>query len=79
MVEDLYMGIINIRSMGELAGVPTPKTDEVIAFCEKVTGAELIKDGKLAGKDLVRTRTPQRFGYFDIESLMKAHYPSLVV
>lgn len=73
MIEDLYMGIANVKSLAELVGLPTPNTDIVIEWCQKVSGKELLVDGKLVGKDMHLTRTAQRYGFTDLDEFMTAN------
>ena len=47
--------------------------DDVILWSQKVMGYEYLVDGKLCGKDLNSTRCPQRYGFTDLDSFMKAN------
>ena len=49
------------------------KTKSSLLFIYK-----LIVDGKLKGKDVIRTRTPQRYGYHDLDTLIKEQYTDLL-
>lgn len=71
--EDLPMGLAVTRGIAELAGVPMPNMDLVINWCEKCMGVEYIKDGKFAGKDIPSTRSPQTYGYTDLETFLKTN------
>lgn len=76
--EDIPCGLIVTRGIAELAGVPTPHMDDVILWCQGVMGKEFLVNGKVAGKDLVDTRSPQRYGFRDLDTFMKAnHYVSI--
>lgn len=74
--EDLPCGILVQKGIAQLAGVPTPVMDKVIAWCQDrcVPPREYIVDGnKLMGKDLVTTKTPQRYGFNDLKTFMEAN------
>jgi hypothetical protein len=70
LTEDLPMGQLVTRGVAELCGVETPKMDEVIKFGEKAMGVQWLKEGKLAGKDVSGTRSPQAYGINTIEDLL---------
>lgn len=71
---DLPCGMVVIRGIAELAGVPTPMLDEVIMWCQQVMGSEfLLVDGKVAGRDLGITRCPQIYGFTDLDTFLKVN------
>jgi len=70
--EDIPMGLVVTRGVAELAGVATPHMDDVILWCQEMLGKEYLVDGKLTGKDLESSRCPQRYGYTDLDTFMKA-------
>ena len=72
--EDLPCGMIVIKGIAELAGVPTPMLDEVIMWSQGVMKQEFLVDGKLCGKDLNRTRSPQAYGYTDLDAFLKVNH-----
>lgn len=73
--EDLPCGMIVIRGIAELAGVSTPMMDEIILWCQSKMGKEFLKGGKVAGKDVKETRSPQRYGFTDLDTFMiENHY-----
>jgi hypothetical protein len=69
LVEDVPYGLVATRGIAELAGVKTPVIDEVITWTQERLGLEFLKDGRLAGKDLINTRAPQRYGIDRLELL----------
>lgn len=71
--EDIPMGLCVTRGIAELAGVATPHMDDVINWCQEVMGKEYLKDGKLCGKDVDSTRSPQHYGFTDLDTFMKAN------
>ena len=62
--------MIVIRGIAELAGVLTPMMDEIILWCQSKMKQEFLKDGKVAGKDVKETRSPQRYGFTDLDTFM---------
>jgi len=72
--EDIPCGLVVTRGIAELAGVPTPHMDDVIMWCQQVMGKEFLVDGKLCGKDLGITRSPQVYGCKDLDTFMKANH-----
>ena len=72
--EDIPCGLIVTRGIAELAGVPTPHMDDVIMWCEEVMGKEYLVDGKVAGKDVATSRSPQHYGFTDLDTFMKANH-----
>jgi hypothetical protein len=72
--EDIPMGLMVTRGIAELAGVPTPHMDDVILWCQGCMGREFLKDGSVTGKDIDTTRSPQRYGFTDLDTFMKANH-----
>ena len=72
--EDLPCGLIVTRGIAELTGVPTPHMDDVINWAQKCMGKEYLVDGKLCGADVVSTRSPQRYGFKDLDTFIKANH-----
>merc|ERR1712032_752293 len=70
MTEDLPMGLVPLRAIANLAGVATPKTDEVIMWCQSTVNKEYLKDGQLNGKDIAETRAPINFGISTIDEML---------
>ena len=73
--EDLPCGILVQKGIAELAGVPTPVMDKVIVWNQArcVPPKEYLVDGKLKGKDVMATKTPQRYGYTDLKTFIEAN------
>jgi len=73
--EDIPMGLLVTRGIAELAGVPTPNMDDVINWCQEMMNKEYLVDGhKFVGKDLKGTRSPQTYGFHDLDTFMKANH-----
>jgi len=71
--EDLPMGLAVTRGIAELAGVPTPNMDDVIIWAQKCMDKEYIVDGKFVGKDVAATRSPQTYGFNDLDNFLKSN------
>jgi len=69
--EDLPEGVAMYKGIADLAGVETPVIDEIVCFFQKFMGKEYIKDGKLAGKDMGETKSPQKYGVRSLEDLLR--------
>jgi hypothetical protein len=67
------MGLLVTRGIAELAGVPTPNMDDVINWCQERMGKEFLVDGKFVGKDIPSTRSPQTYGFHDLDHFLKAN------
>ncbi|CAM9298151.1 unnamed protein product [Phaeothamnion confervicola] len=64
MTEDIPFGLVSIKGIAEVAGVPTPTIDEVIAWSQERMGKEYISStGSLTGKDIGECRCPQAHGW----------------
>ena len=72
--EDLPCGLLVTRGIAELAGVETPNIDKVLIWAQKMMGKEYLVDGKLCGKDVASTRSPQRYGFYDLDTFMTANH-----
>ncbi|ELT92175.1 hypothetical protein CAPTEDRAFT_141167 [Capitella teleta] len=70
MTEDLPFGIVVMRGVATIAGVPTPHMDRIIYWGQKLMGKEYLVDGELKGKDIPSTRSPQAYGINTLEALM---------
>jgi hypothetical protein len=69
--EDIPEGVCMYKGIADLAGVDTPVMDEIVCFFQKFMGKEYIVGGKLAGKDVKETKSPQAFGITSLEQLLK--------
>ncbi|HEV8432340.1 MAG TPA: NAD/NADP octopine/nopaline dehydrogenase family protein [Thermoanaerobaculia bacterium] len=61
--EDVPFGLVVIRGVAELAGVPTPHLDRVLRWSQDVMGREYLVGNELCGRDVAYSRAPQRYGY----------------
>lgn len=69
LTEDIPYGLLVSKAIAELADVPTPTIDEVIERASKWVGVQYLINGKLKGKDLVKTRIPQNFGLKSLKAI----------
>ncbi|UCF28468.1 MAG: NAD/NADP octopine/nopaline dehydrogenase family protein, partial [Chloroflexota bacterium] len=72
--EDVPFALLATRGIAELAGVPTPTIDQVLTWSQARLGKEYLVDGELTGKDLSSSRSPQRYGYQDLDSMIGAMF-----
>jgi hypothetical protein len=70
--EDVPNALLATRGIAELAGVPTPLTDEVITWSQERLGKEYLVDGNLCGQDVKDSRAPQRYGFYNLDSMLSA-------
>jgi len=69
--EDIPEGFCMYKGIADLAGVATPTIDHILGFFQKFMGKEYLKDGKLCGKDVGETKSPQRYGITNLNDLLK--------
>jgi hypothetical protein len=72
--EDVPFALLATRGIAELAGVPTPTIDQVITWSQNQLGKEYLVGGKLIGIDMGTSRSPQRYGYQDLDSMIGAMF-----
>eukprot|EP01147_Barroeca_monosierra_P010816 gene10816-2895_t len=70
LTDDLPHGIVVMRGIAELCGVPTPMMDKVILWAQEKIGHEYLVDGKVVGSDVSHSGCPQRFGIKTVEELV---------
>ncbi|EDO47689.1 predicted protein [Nematostella vectensis] len=71
--EDIPYGLVVIKGIAELFGVPTPQSDKVLLWMQEKLGKEYLVDGKLQGHDVMETRAPQKYGISKIEELFPGY------
>jgi len=69
--EDIPEGVAMYKGIADLVGVQTPVMDEIVCFFQKFMGKEYIKNGKLAGANVMETKSPQAFGITSLEQLLR--------
>ncbi|XP_061191441.1 opine dehydrogenase-like isoform X2 [Saccostrea echinata] len=67
--EDIPFGLVVMKGIGQLAGVPTPVMDEIITWAQDKLNQEYLTGSELTGKDVSKTRAPQRFGFKSLQQL----------
>lgn len=67
--EDVPFGLVVIKGIGQLAGVATPVMDEIITWAQGKLNQEYLVGSELSGKDVSKTRAPQRFGFRSVQQL----------
>jgi hypothetical protein len=84
LTEDVPFGLVVLRGVAELTGVPTPTIDKIVLWAQNASGvrylvpaqAELDQSEEntsnfiLRGEHVFRTRCPQRFGWFELNHFM---------
>lgn len=69
--EDVPYGLVVTRGIAELADLPTPKIDQVIAWSQEVLGKEYLVDGELKGRNVAVSRAPQRYGFRSLDEVLR--------
>jgi hypothetical protein len=72
--EDIPYALIATRGIAELAEVQTPTIDRVIRWSQDKLGQEYLVAGELTGRDVNKTRSPQRYGFRELESMVDAMF-----
>jgi len=70
LTEDVPFGLLVTRGIAELAGIATPVVDQVLCWAQDRLEKEYLTAGKLQGADLPSTRSPQRFGFVDLDKFI---------
>lgn len=70
LIEDLEAGLVVIKGIALIAEVQTPKTDELITWCQEKVGKQYLVNGELTGSDVAASRCPQRFGLSTLEAVV---------
>ncbi len=68
--EDVPFALLATRGIAELADVATPTIDEVITWSQDRLDREYLVGNKLTGKDLIASRSPQRYGFQDLDRMI---------
>jgi hypothetical protein len=68
--EDVPYGLVVTRGIAELADLPTPNIDQVIAWSQDVLGKEYLVDGELRGCSVAASRAPQRYGFRSLDEVI---------
>lgn len=68
--EDVPFGLVVVRSIAEIAGVPTPHIDEVLSWCQEKMGKQYLVNSRLTGRDIGETRCAFRYGFTTPEEIL---------
>jgi hypothetical protein len=63
--------MVVVKGIADIVGVETPFMDKVLYWAQGVLGKEFVTDGKLVGKDVCETRSPQRYGLTSLRDILK--------
>ena len=69
--EDVPYNLLVTRGIAELAGVFTPVIDKVLSWAQLKLEKEYLVSGKMQGSDLQNTRSPQRYGFTNLDPFMQ--------
>ncbi len=69
--EDVPYGLVVIRGIAELAELPMPNIDQLIAWSQEVLGKEYLVDGELKGRSVAVSRAPQRYGFRSLDEVLR--------
>lgn len=72
LAEDVPFALVALRGIAEIAGVPTPKIDQVLIWAQERLGQEYLVAGRLQGKDITASRAPQRYGINTLEQIFQS-------
>ncbi len=65
--EDVPFGLLVTRGIAELAGIETPVMDQVLSWAQNRLEKEYLAANKLQGTDMCSTRSPQRYGFDNLD------------
>lgn len=71
LAEDVPTGLCFAKGLAEILEIPTPTIDKVMLWAQECIGLEILVDGKMAGKDIAKTRAPQGVGIVTLEAFME--------
>ena len=71
LTEDIPFGLLVTKGIASVVGVETPMIDEVITKTSAWIGKEYLVNGKLIGRDIATTRSPQRYKIDSLEGLVR--------
>jgi len=71
LAEDVPTGLCFSKGLAEILNIPTPTIDKVMEWAQKCIGLEIMVGGKMAGKDISKTRAPQGAGVKTLDDFIK--------
>ena len=70
LAEDIPCGLAVIKGIAQVAGISTPQLDRILLWGQEKLGKEYLLNGKMAGKDVGETRSPQRYGLKTLDEIL---------
>lgn len=70
LTEDIGFGLLAMKGVAEVAGVATPNMDKILTWAQGRLGTEFIVNGKVAGKDIAKTRCPQKYNLTTLDAIL---------
>lgn len=71
LTEDVPFGLLVTKGIASVVGVETPMLDEVITNTSAWIGKEYLIGSRVIGRDVVTTRSPQRYKIDSLEGLVR--------
>eukprot|EP00931_Biecheleriopsis_adriatica_P046431 TRINITY_DN2665_c1_g1_i6.p1 TRINITY_DN2665_c1_g1~~TRINITY_DN2665_c1_g1_i6.p1 ORF type:complete len:417 (-),score=110.60 TRINITY_DN2665_c1_g1_i6:66-1316(-) len=71
LAEDVPTGLCFSKGLAEILDIPTPNVDKVLIWAQECIGLEILKDGKMQGKDIAKTRAPQGVGITTVDKFIE--------
>ena len=68
--EDIPYGLVVLRGISEVVGVPTPVMDKVLSWAQGHMGKVYLEEGRVQGRDVETTRAPQQYGFDTVNALL---------
>lgn len=62
IAEDVPTGLCFAKGLAEIIEITTPRMDKVVMWAQECLGQEFLKNGKMCGADIAKTRAPQGVG-----------------
>merc|ERR1711988_1862474 len=72
LAEDVPTGLCFAKGLAEILEVPTPMMDKVVTWAQGCIGLDIMKDGKMCGADIAKTRAPQGVGITTLAAFKEA-------
>jgi opine dehydrogenase len=70
--EDIPYGVVVLRSLAEMAGVPTPTLDAILGWAQALMGKSYLVDGRVRGADVAASGAPSRYGWTSLGEVLQA-------
>ncbi len=70
LTEDIAYGLLVVRGIATIAGLATPNMDKIIMWAQSCLDQEFLKDGQMTGKDIDKTRCPQKYTLNTLDQIL---------